>query len=121
MKTGAQIMKYEVDFGDKKIMFAKRGRKAVKPWKDTDDYVVNASIIAADGTKYNGLVIIDAGSSGEHYETFIMTDSTILKQSDDNFLKILGKHKKEFFPYKYKYRAKIPCYDIHLDENGWSL
>ena len=114
-------MKYNFDLGHKKtITFVKNGKKAYQINKDSGEYLVNADIKAADGTKFNAVIIIDTWSSGEHCGTYILLPNEIAEQGELGFLDKVGKTEKEFFPYKYKYRTELPCDDIHIGDDGWS-
>ena len=111
-------MKYEFQIGSRSVVFSKKGRKAVHVYGG--EYFVNAEIKAADGTMFDGIVIIDTESSGEHCGTFILLPDKIAEQGTPNFLGTIGKTDKQFFPYKYRYKAVLPCHDHHVGPDGWS-
>lgn len=113
--------KIEINFGNKKATFSRKGRKRVVIERGL--VMVNGKVKANDGTVYDALLEIDEGSSGEHCGTGIFYEKDtprIVFQDDKDFLEKVGKTKDEFFPYKYKYNAQIYCYDHHIGENGWS-
>jgi len=116
---GEIIMKYQFEIGNRKIAFSKKGRKAAHLYEGV--YFVNAEIKAADGTMFDGVIEIDTESSGEHCNTFILLPDKIVEQGTPNFLKSIGKKDYEFFPYKYRYKAVLPCHDHHIGPDGWSL
>ena len=112
-------MKYRFIIDRHDIIFSKKGRKAVHIAHG--EYFVNAEIKAADGTIFDGIVAIDTESSGEHGGTFILLPDKIAEQGTPNFLETIGKTDKQFFPYKYRYKAVLPCHDHHVGPDGWSL
>lgn len=115
-------MKYEFKIDGRSVVFSKKGRKAVRVSEDPyGEYIVNAEIKAADGTMFDAIVMIDTESSGEHCGTFILLPDKIAEQGTKDFLETIGKTEKQFFPYKYRYKAVLPCHDHHVGPDGWSL
>ena len=83
--------------------------------------VVNADIQLADGSIVNGLLEIDESSSGEHCGTAIFQpDGSLVWQDDPDFLARLDRGRDEVFPYRYRYRCNLCCYDHHVGLDGWS-
>jgi|FLOH01.1.fsa_nt_gi hypothetical protein len=114
-------MKYQFQLeGKRSTIFTNKGKKAVRIFKDSGDFLVNADLKAADGTMFDAVLVIDIFSSGEHCGTYILLPDKIVKQGEPGFLEQIGKTSEEFFPYKYKYRAVLPCQDHHVGDDGWS-
>jgi hypothetical protein len=106
--------------GGKLANFTKTGKKAVKIYKNSGEYLVNGDIICADGTKFRAILVIDTWSSGEHGGTYILLEDGVAEQGMPDFLSKIGKTENEFFPYRYKYNAMLPCEDHHVGPDGWS-
>jgi len=114
-------MKYQFELeGGRTAIFTRKGKKAVQIDKNSGEYLVNADLIAADGTKFDAVLVIDTWSSGEHGGTYILLENCIAEQGNPDFLKLIDKTKDEFFPYKYRYRRILPCEDHHIGSSGWS-
>jgi hypothetical protein len=110
--------------GGRPVTFTAGGRKR----HDFGDgqVIVNGLVKLNDGTRCAALLEIDESSSGEHGGTGIFYIDkeglcNIVFQGDEGFPELLGKTKKEVFPYTYKYaRGTVHCNDIHIGEDGWS-
>ena len=117
-------MEYEIDCGeDGMYTFTRKGKKRAALPEDeygTREVLVNGEVLAADGTRYDAILLIDETSSGEHCGTWIMGDNYLVEQGADGFLETLGKTKEEFFPYRYRYSVALHCHDHHMDDDGWS-
>ena len=114
-------MEYEFVLVDKTAIFTAKGRKVAQISPDSGEYLINADIKAADGTHFDAVLVIDTESSGEHCGTYILLPDSVAEQGTPDFLKQIKKTGEEFFPYRYKYRAALPCRDYHIGGDGWSL
>ena len=118
--TAAKGNKVVVDFGGgKEASFIAGGRKRREVGHGW--VFVNGRIRFADGTEAYCLLEISELDSGEHFGTHVfLPNGTMTSQNEKGFLRALGKTKEQVYPYKYKYTAKINCYDHHIGEDGWS-
>ena len=115
----SKIKAYIITVGDKQHEFKRDEAKVVQI--EPEYVLVTADVKLADGTILDAILDICTADQGEHWGTYFLTDEGIVSQSDEDFLAKLKKTRKEVFPYHYKYRAAIPCEDIHVGADGWSL
>lgn len=106
--------------GGKQHLFTAGGKKRL-PLGD-GMVMVNGQVKLADGTLCYAVLEISEEDSGEHYGTGIMLphDLGITFQNDPDFLKKLGRTKKDVYPYKYRYDGTVHCDDHHVGDDGWS-
>lgn len=112
------LNKIRIDFGKKTLLFTRKGKKKANIG-DEGMVAVNMDVITADGKKWDAIGIFDEMSSGEHCGTLFFTDDSVL---DAQELQKAGHKAEDIFPYKYKYRKQLDCFeDFHVDEEtGWS-